>query len=687
MGPTYKYSPLNAEKEEIRLLRLLPGVWESSIVCKTFTVSLSDQPEYAALSYVWGSKENQQIVTLDGCPFYVNLNLFTALRRLRAHNDAETGIIWIDAICINQDDSDEKAWQVELMGSIYKSCSQVYIWLGEWKDDISEDEQRCIQFSYDDKDFGENWEKYLKDFGLKPHGAEVPDFSGINITVGSQINTTFHLAWFIRIILSGGHITKLPPFSSEELLASYRTEFHRAVVQLAENPYFQRMWIVQETALAPSALVMFSAYKFPLEKLTEAFNLLQSHRQEKCCEASSYVCLEVWDSLRHSLSKFRTILYHRERVLKREPTNLFSLCMMHGTRKASVRVDRVYAILSLVTNWSGKVSIKPNYSYEKIKDSDAKAEAEATTIALVYAQVSKEYLENKSNRWLKFPIISSTRKSRNSKMPSWAMDWDDFESSKSAFWDKQVLFYKAHSNWIWQCAVNSENVLITPAFPISTISKVGKELEADYEKVDSINETFENWRELIPRQGELETPYHGAGTWSHAWWRTLSGDFCQASDGSLRRLTDDDVEAFANAIYEGVLAKIHISPENTPQESSESQATPHASTNDPMVVHRNHLLKVMVISMFDKRRLFITNSGHLGFGRQDIQAGDEIFIVPGAYTPCVLRRTEKKLVLGKDVKHEVYGYNAIGGCYVHGFMDGEAVNDENLKKMDVYSIV
>jgi hypothetical protein len=66
---------------------------------------------------------------VDGLPTLITTNLESALRRLRLVQDPR--IIWADALCINQQDVDERSTRVALIGRIYEDCREVQIWLGE----------------------------------------------------------------------------------------------------------------------------------------------------------------------------------------------------------------------------------------------------------------------------------------------------------------------------------------------------------------------------------------------------------------------------------------------------------------------------------------------------------------------------------------------------------------------------
>lgn len=111
------YSTLSAEINEIRRLTIFSGSFEDQIQCALNPVSLEVNPSYAALSYCWGDPEARTKITVNGQKISVTKSLERALRYLR--KDDEDAIIWADAICINQQDTDEKSVQVRMMGEIY----------------------------------------------------------------------------------------------------------------------------------------------------------------------------------------------------------------------------------------------------------------------------------------------------------------------------------------------------------------------------------------------------------------------------------------------------------------------------------------------------------------------------------------------------------------------------------------
>ncbi|KAK5465539.1 hypothetical protein LTS15_002102 [Exophiala xenobiotica] len=128
----------------IRLLYLKrPDSEQDNVIrCSLKEVELAKPPDYIAVSYTWGLPEKRaeayethsardHTIYVDSKPFQVTENLHDALLFFRSLLDVEDYPLWIDAICINQKDYDEKGKQVSMMGTIYNQADRVVVWLGK----------------------------------------------------------------------------------------------------------------------------------------------------------------------------------------------------------------------------------------------------------------------------------------------------------------------------------------------------------------------------------------------------------------------------------------------------------------------------------------------------------------------------------------------------------------------------
>src|SRR6266480_6139282 len=114
--------------DEIRILVLLPGNLRL-IKCQLEVASLSSNVYYDALSYVWGPTSGSATIVCNGVAITITDNLHAAFLRLRSTSKPRR--LWVDALCIHQDDVTERTQQVRLMKSIYQNARMVRIWLGE----------------------------------------------------------------------------------------------------------------------------------------------------------------------------------------------------------------------------------------------------------------------------------------------------------------------------------------------------------------------------------------------------------------------------------------------------------------------------------------------------------------------------------------------------------------------------
>jgi hypothetical protein len=152
----FRYSRL-LKHGNIRLLRLLPHNDKKALIqCQLFEYPLQEPGQglhlYDALSYVWGSEKDKKPILIhsndkgDGSftasssgnnrPLLVTANLHAVLSHLR--DQLLERVLWIDAICINQEDDEEKGQQVQSMAKIYAYANRVIVWLGEAASDSGE---------------------------------------------------------------------------------------------------------------------------------------------------------------------------------------------------------------------------------------------------------------------------------------------------------------------------------------------------------------------------------------------------------------------------------------------------------------------------------------------------------------------------------------------------------------------
>ena len=218
------YQPL-VEAEEIRVLEIHPAPSHSDIECTlrhcyidfeyssttkliptSHALSRDRAPLwYTALSYSWGLPQYTSVIKCNGFEKRITPNLEAAIRYLR--NNTATVIVWIDQICINQDDIVEKARQVQLMGSIYKRAFSTIIWLGE-----------------------------------------------TSAQIGIELLQRVHEEW--KFSTHEVSVEQLKAFR----LPNSRSEAWQHLCDLFCRPWFRRLWIIQEVVLSHRPYVLSGAY-------------------------------------------------------------------------------------------------------------------------------------------------------------------------------------------------------------------------------------------------------------------------------------------------------------------------------------------------------------------------------------------------------------------------------------------
>jgi hypothetical protein len=198
-GSAYKHQPLDIDNHQIRLLKLRsPSEHTKDYRLMTFDYGddPSNVPSYVALSYTWGDERPTRSISIDGKTFEIRMNLFNFLS---THKTTE--YLWIDQICIDQSDDEEKARQVKSMWKIYSRCEFVLVWLRNESTYTPSTKQAAL-------DFNNGVQSYPKQ-GRREKG--------------SSDDKTF-LEWPTLAVL--------------------------------HNSYFERLWIVQELLLSKNVRVL-----------------------------------------------------------------------------------------------------------------------------------------------------------------------------------------------------------------------------------------------------------------------------------------------------------------------------------------------------------------------------------------------------------------------------------------------
>ena len=261
----YEYSPL--EFCHIRVLHLAPGTFDQPLTGALVHQSLphgARHDRYRAISYAWGPPVFSKAIQLDGRLFRITETLYSALRGLRNPPSDGTTQLWADAICINQDDNDEKSSQVAMMAEIFRGASCVDVWLGDAtpSNTLAFWTMRCVAADYPYRNRKINRENFVAHFERwrQEHEHEIHDLLDTR-TIGRDV-----------------HDLELECFS--------------AFAALSLKPWFHRLWVVQEVALAFRARLLCGPSSMDFEDVRRLMHIYNTNERnflhEKTIRSDDY---------------------------------------------------------------------------------------------------------------------------------------------------------------------------------------------------------------------------------------------------------------------------------------------------------------------------------------------------------------------------------------------------------------
>jgi hypothetical protein len=448
----YGEAPLDASRRQIRLLILHVGEWEHPICCHLSSVSLGSKPDYEALSYTWGTDKKTRDITINGRPFPVRKNLYTILKRLRRHVVGEDLVLWIDAICINQSNSAmaERTSQVKMMTTIYSSCRQVLVWLGDCY--TKADPPRSLRFLSRGRDNKELLREYANDFRRDP----------------TELDYCFHLACFFFLLKDADTEVnydryELPPFwgtglrdivsrlsrygippTTEAFKERYTERMCLMLRYVSESAWATRMWTLQEFATAPKVTICFGTTAVPLESFSKVtrihgdgdegdegrafwswtfsnrFGMLQyafhRHILLRNAMATTWPWARLNSYLGPLLSRLITSpLWILRRMARRSSTTIFELVATFKDSEATNALDKVFAVMSFMSFVGIPLPMEIDY---------------AVTVENVYINVSSNQILTCKNNPEAYEPLAPLRfcreKNRYKTLPSWVVDWTSY---------------------------------------------------------------------------------------------------------------------------------------------------------------------------------------------------------------------------------------------------------------------
>lgn len=664
MSMRFCYQPLSTSSS-IRLLRIRKFV--STLQFDLIEVDLANNPVYDALSYTWHLEEQSNatsgvdsefggFINCNGMKLGVTTNLRDGLLRLEQLRQ-ET-LIWIDAICINQQDPEERSAQVNMMGHIFRSARTVVVWLGEPRSDHHVQAiKETIQFMERLPSIKEQYSESVSEYEEAA-------------------------AATLREMTS----------------PAYRSDWLSMGLFFAQK-WFQRCWIIQEIVLASTIEVYSGPTQIPWGLLQNAARLLDVVRR------LSFSFLTWRSEFITIFGSIPMILLAREHCHRGKLWRLETHLALSRTYQVTDQRDKIFALLG-ISDMSSLESpvVEFNVDYTR-------------SVEQVYTECSALLVEGGAG-YSVFSMVEARSYPSLRPIPSWVPDFSVPPRPPPLAIREQCPFsaggFTSPVPTRPTVPPNRKELYLPAAARlgrISQTSETGKEI-CSLERMTHFFRLLADpalrltksatpaaaealWRTLIANIAEGQHPAPASLGTSFTQWITYlviraldTASLASAhatdhfSDGEPQpepRLTSLAVRDFIASdehttnlrsappkyrysdVHAAVVDFIAAWDRAIPLRELLNATRMAVAAEDKSRLEATHKFAGTFLWMCSARRVFSTEQGDLGIAHEGARVGDEVVVVPGAAVPFVVREVEGG------------AYAFIGEAFVHGVMGGEAL--------------
>jgi len=628
----YCSSRLSGEGQ-IRLLKVQPEAGGSrEIKCTLDTVHLDDSPSYVALSYTWGpptaemadaeaASQSTYTITCNQGVIQITRNLNDFLQMVRREPELHSRRFWVDAVCINQQDATERSSQVGFMASIYRSADFVIAWLG--KEDINTEESFTLI-----RTLATLCEDCLAQ--IMPKNRAYEPFENV---LGQMANDR---AW-------------------------------NALRQFWRRSYFKRAWTIQEVALAKKVMVKCGGHLLDWDHIVKVSLFLT------VTPWTRFLNLGVRDPTDREYSNHAQPLYLDANGKSAVPGSSHSLlyALIRARRfECSDPRDKVYALLGLGEGHvNEKPRLQPLYGGRSVVDA--------------YISTAIQILEDTNDLLLLAHAEGKDFQSFEG-LPSWTPDW-----SCSKGLGLGIVGYgrfAAARNLPRSLKIDEPNKsLVLRGMLLDRIVQIGES------KAEALtlrkHAYFPGWVSIL---SSLPMVYHTGQPRNEVFWRTLITDTAARIPHPARHPAAGEYKnAFRDWLARIILLWMDEPPSTETRyfldalqrlAASDGVGLPVSATGKLDLALASGSLPGYSVDLPGSRnspdaddydailnhsaqtRLLRTSANYLGIATTSIKVGDLIWIVSGSRVPLIFRKASPR--------NEYY---LVGGAYIHGFMQGEAL--------------
>ncbi|RYN99643.1 hypothetical protein AA0120_g2016 [Alternaria tenuissima] len=405
----YEYETLPSARS-IRILTLCPAEQHNDAIECMIEATELEEASYDALSYSWGMNEDGDSsqdyeIFIHGNRKWVTRNLFEGLERIRVCDKPIR--IWIDALCINQQDDVERSVQVAMMADIYARAEKVLVWLGngtEEKEDLL-----MLELFHRIKKRTEQIKPWKKPKLLNQNCFVLPllskdclpcpgcvAYQQSESSGGDLDDYVAHVDWLKECL------------RSNDSLKQTAVDMINMVIRFFSRRYWKRRWILQELFFSNTHYWYWGQHVLDTSKVPEnwivdlvfatwlvRYGLLQSSTNfPELADDDSF------DTRTRGLSRLCNSQNHDTRTMERESWNW--LLSNFRSSECSEPKDMYYALASMAIP-----SIRIDYSL---------------TIAQVFQQFAETMLDNDAWIWVFYWATETPNNQESLRMPSWVPD-------------------------------------------------------------------------------------------------------------------------------------------------------------------------------------------------------------------------------------------------------------------------
>ncbi|TLD15991.1 uncharacterized protein PgNI_01900 [Pyricularia grisea] len=633
-----QYKPLT-NPYEIRVLELEPGSPKDGLKCKLhhctiefehkgkpysqFALSTDDLTKpiwYTALSYRWGDPQPVRHIIVDGYEMEITVPLFEALNHFRKPDHSV--VMWIDQICINQVDKDEKSRQIPLMGRVYRHAINTLVWLGT-SDSVTG-----------------------QVFSLLNHAATelILDFSQLQIPNGLQQRG-------------------FPPANDK---------IWNDLWDLLDRPWFSRLWIIQEVVLSRNAWVVCGDH------------LMSWSMLETACENLQAAGISQW--LQEMVSKGGSTDHCQRVVKLGTFGQEQSLNLLNRARESNCwdQRDKIYGLLGIIRASWVRVDYNRTYTVGRLYRDVAAEALQRHELMLASALQSVDHDYNETLTPVK-DCEHFERGSLPSWVADWSQPRQTASlSDRTGVYGNPTAIGSNYALQR-QISIHEDKLHVKGRIfdTVMEMTEVMRKPDISYHDPRTSNKEVLVGCVEIASKSKSYPGSTSVGVFE-AFWRTLvvdkDADNRQRAPSSFEEIFSlilDESTGQHPSLPGQTYSKRQLQPpgKGRLELSNLSNRRPGATF---------HELRASLRRALRNRRFVVTRKGYFGLVPHWTKPGDEVCMLNGCDVPYIIRRVGYEG--GGQGMAASYRFHFLGESYIHGMMNEEALAMKELESEELVFI-